>query len=155
MAGKRDSRASTKVCTQGSGTGPPRVPTVTRMISGCDGKAMHSGLYPRRALSSMASAPTCLSFLLRDSRLGAALFLRPLVLSASLGLVSNFPIFSTFVVPRPGTKEVLTHQRGRGLMKEKGDRWPLTELLMGQCRQTVSVLRRGRLGTLRLGFPGA
>ena len=51
--------------------------------------------------------------------LGAAHFLRPLVLSACLGLASNFPIFSTFVVPMPGTKEVLTYQRERGSEKEE------------------------------------
>lgn len=40
-------------------------------------------------------------------------------LSTCLGLVSKFPIFSTLVDPMPGTKEVLTHQRVRGLMKER------------------------------------
>ena len=45
--------------------------------------------------------------------LGAAPFLRPLVWSACLGLVSKFPIFSTLVDPMPGTKEVLTHQTVR------------------------------------------
>ena len=51
--------------------------------------------------------------------LGAVPFLRPLVLIPCLQLVSKFPIFSTFVVPMPGTKEVLTYQRERGSEKEE------------------------------------
>ena len=120
MARKRDSHALPKVCKEGSGTGPPNVPAVTQTLWGYDRKAMHSRSVPqthtelRGPCANIPGIPPQ-----RFQILGAAPFLRPLVWSACLGLVSKFPIFSTLVDPMPGTKEVLTHQTVRGLMKER------------------------------------
>ena len=68
VAGKKDSHASSKVCKEGSGTGPPHVPAVTQTLWGCDGKATHSGSVPQTHTELHGPQQPSLASLLRDSR---------------------------------------------------------------------------------------